>query len=213
MKRLGQEIVGLTLSSRPINFSSKSKLSFFGRVNDWKTRPEKVALPIFCFLILSSFLQSCALTATRPVQEMSNTAAAIRAAKQVRADTLAPELFRVSKEWFYKARNEYRLKNFKEAKIYAERARLKAEKAEFQAISNGGQRNAELNQEIDPFDQVPLENPDSFGDEADNQLGVPDSVTYESAVEQRQAEADARARQQAQQNLSGSGSPPPSQTP
>ena len=83
---------------------------------------------------------SCALTATRPVQEMSDTGAAIRAAKEVQADTLAPELYRQANEWFLKARREYKFKNFLFAKEYAGKARKFAEQAEFEAIKNGGNR-------------------------------------------------------------------------
>ncbi len=130
--------------------------------------------------------------ATRPVQEMSNTASAIRAAKEVKADTLAPELFRISREWFYRSRKEYRLKNFKEAKIYSTQARIFAEKAEFQAIQNGGKRNASDAIEEDPFDDTPDEPPIKT-----NTQGLPDSVTYESAIENRKEAANAkRARQQ-----------------
>jgi hypothetical protein len=86
-------------------------------------------------------LGGCALFATRPVQEMSNTSAAMRAAKEVQADTLAPELFRQANEWFFKARAQYKFKNFQEAHEYATKARVLAEQAEFEAIRNGGVRS------------------------------------------------------------------------
>jgi hypothetical protein len=82
----------------------------------------------------------CSILATRPVQEMSDTAAALRAAKEVQADVLAPELFRKSNEWFFRARHEYKFKNFKLAKEYAYKARFLAEQAEFEALKNGGIR-------------------------------------------------------------------------
>ncbi len=85
-------------------------------------------------------LSGCSLTATRPMQEMSYTSAAIRAAKEVQADNLAPETYRQANEWFRKARKEYRLKNFKQAKDYADKARSLAEQAEFDSIVNGGNR-------------------------------------------------------------------------
>src|SRR6185312_12007222 len=85
-------------------------------------------------------LAACALTATRPTQEMSDTGAALRAAKEVQADTLAPELYRQANEWWLKARREYKFKNFSFAKDYAAKARKFAEKAEFEAIKNGGNR-------------------------------------------------------------------------
>ncbi|MGK5082952.1 DUF4398 domain-containing protein [Bdellovibrionota bacterium FG-1] len=86
-------------------------------------------------------LGGCAILGTRPVQEMSNTAASIRAAREVQADTLAPELFRQANEWFFKAKREYKFKNFDLAQSYAKKARLFAEEAEFEAIRNGGNRS------------------------------------------------------------------------
>lgn len=81
---------------------------------------------------------------TRPVQEMSDTAAAIRAAREVQADTLSPELFRQANEWFFRAKNEYKLKNFKLAQDYALKARSFAEKAEFEVLKSGGSRNQQV---------------------------------------------------------------------
>lgn len=96
------------------------------------------------FLFVSCLLEfgsvSCSLTATRPTQEMSNTNAAIRAAKEVQADTLAPELYRQSTEWYLRAKHEYKFKNFQLAKEYADKARRLAEQAEFDSLRNGGNR-------------------------------------------------------------------------
>ncbi len=83
---------------------------------------------------------ACSVFATRPVQEMSDTASALRAAREVQADTLTPELFRQASEWFYKARKEYKFKNFKLAKDYAAKSRRLAEQAEFESIRIGGNR-------------------------------------------------------------------------
>lgn len=95
-------------------------------------------LPLTLLLISSSL--GCSLLATRPVQEMSDTTAALRAAKEVQADTLAPELYRKANELFLKARKEYKYKNFYLANDYAEQARALAEQAEFEAIRGGGIR-------------------------------------------------------------------------
>jgi len=92
-------------------------------------------------VLLLAVLSGCTVLATRPVQLMSDTAAAIRAAREVQADTLAPEPYRQATEWFFKASQEYKLKNFKLAIDYASRARTFAEQAEFQAISNGAKTN------------------------------------------------------------------------
>lgn len=74
---------------------------------------------------------------------MSDTSAALRAAKEVQADVLAPELYRLSSEWFSKSKREYRFKNFHLAQQYANKARSFAEQAEFTAIRNGGNRSVE----------------------------------------------------------------------
>jgi hypothetical protein len=92
--------------------------------------------------LLSVFICSCSITAVRPAQEMSNMEVAIKAAKEVGADLLAPELFRTSLERSQEARKQYRFKNFMQAKELADQARVFAEKAEFESIRNGGKREA-----------------------------------------------------------------------
>lgn len=91
---------------------------------------------------LSVLLSSCSITAVRPAQEMSNMEVAIKAAKEMGADILAPELYRTSIERGQEARKEYRFKNFMKAKDLADQARLFAEKAEYESIRNGGKREA-----------------------------------------------------------------------
>lgn len=71
---------------------------------------------------------------------MSDTAAAIHAAREVQADVLAPELFRQSSELFFKARQEYKFKYYDKAKEHALLARKFAEQAELDALVNGGSR-------------------------------------------------------------------------
>ena len=71
---------------------------------------------------------------------MSDTASSLRAAREVQSETLAPELYRQASEWFTRARQEYKFKNFKMAVHYARKARNFAEQAEFQAIRNGGKQ-------------------------------------------------------------------------
>lgn len=90
--------------------------------------------------LLVSGIWGCSMLATRPVQEMSDTSAAIKAAREVQADTKEPELYRQAMEWYSKARQEYRLKNFQLALEYAKKARSFAEQAEFNAVSMGASR-------------------------------------------------------------------------
>ena len=65
---------------------------------------------------------------------------AIRAAKEVNADVLAPELYRLANETSQVARREFRYRNFQDAKRLADQARVFAEKAEFESIRKGGKR-------------------------------------------------------------------------
>lgn len=73
---------------------------------------------------------------------MSNTSAALKAAKEVQADVLAPVLYREANEWFQRAKAEYKLKNFQTAEEYALKSRGFAEQAEFEVVKSGGQRAA-----------------------------------------------------------------------
>lgn len=86
-----------------------------------------------------SVLASCSLFRTRPVQEMSDTAAAMKAAKDAQADVIAPVLYREANEWWQKAKAEYKYKNFEDAESYAIKARKLAEQAEFEVLKNPGQ--------------------------------------------------------------------------
>ena len=99
------------------------------------------------FLFFSNL--SCTILATRPLQEMSLTASALRAAHEVKADTLAPELFHQASDLFDQAKYEYRFKNFDLAREYSIRARGFAERAEFASLQAGASRQEE--ELIDPM--------------------------------------------------------------
>jgi hypothetical protein len=101
----------------------------------------------------------CSLFVTRPVQEMSDTNAAIKAAKEVQADVKSPELYRQANEWFLRAKAEYKLKNFDIALDDARKARHFAEEAEFEVIKNGGTRGDDQQ----PIDQSAQAQPASQG--------------------------------------------------
>ena len=94
------------------------------------------------FFFTLAGLAGCSIAATRPVQEMSDAVAAMKAAREVQADSNAPEYFRLSEELYFKARQEYKLKNFSRAKKLAEQAREAAEKAEFLSIRAGATRSS-----------------------------------------------------------------------
>lgn len=79
---------------------------------------------------------------------MSDTSAALKAAREVNADSLAPEKFRRATEAYFRAQNEYRLKNFQIAEDYAKRAKLLAEESEFDALRQGSPRASLLPPEV-----------------------------------------------------------------
>jgi hypothetical protein len=99
-----------------------------------ESQKNKLIFLLICFCISSS----CSVTQTRPVQEMADAEAALNAAKSLHADILVPELYRVATESFYKAKREYRLKNFEEALQFALKTIKLSEKAEFEAYLKGG---------------------------------------------------------------------------
>lgn len=101
-------------------------------------------------LLAFAALSGCSVAATRPVQLMSDTSAAIRAAREVQADSLAPELFRQASEWYAKAKREYKFKNFKDANDFARKARRYAEQAEVEAIQAGAKRTEALGEPMAP---------------------------------------------------------------
>ena len=146
---------------------------------------------------------SCSVFATRPVQDMSDTTAAIRAAKEVQADTLAPELYREATEWFFRARKEYNFKNFQLAQEYAIKARRFAENAEFEALRNGGNRT-----DVAPPDQATqVQNPEP----APSPYAYPTPQgTPADVYEQRKAEDE--ARKQREEELQNRTQPTPTPT-
>ena len=85
-------------------------------------------------------LSACSIFATRPTQELSDTLAAFRAAREVQADTLAPDTFRHAGEWLLLAKRQYKIKNFQAAQEYLTHARRLAEIAEFKALKRGAAR-------------------------------------------------------------------------
>jgi hypothetical protein len=122
-------------------------------------------------------LVSCSLFKTRPVQEMSDTAAAMKAAKDAQADIIAPVLYREANEWWQKAKAEYKYKNFEEAEAYAKKARRLAEQAEFEVLKNPGQHTeSSMDSGATPMGEpAPAETPYAYP--------TPTGTPYERAVQ------------------------------
>ena len=132
---------------------------------------------------------------------MSDTAAAIRAAREVQADTLAPEFYREANEWWNKAKKEYKFKNFKLALDYSGKARRLAERAEFESIRNGGTRS-QVDTPPDPFarPEAPAAKYEPY------QYPTPVGTPQES-YDQRKAEEDREKARNANTGAAGSGGP------
>lgn len=91
-------------------------------------------LKSFLIIILMITLGACGLTQTRPKYEMSLATAAFLAAKEAKAISLAPNLYRKAETYFLKARSAYKNKYFNKAKQYALLSKHFSEKAEYNAI-------------------------------------------------------------------------------
>ena len=83
-------------------------------------------------LVLLLFTVGCAIT-TRPKKEMSFAAAAFKAAKTAKAQTISPSLYRKAEYYYLRAKASYRRKYFDKAKQYAELSIKFSELAEFDA--------------------------------------------------------------------------------
>ena len=84
-------------------------------------------------VLILVFTSGCAITATRPKKEMSFAAAAFKAAKLAKAQTISPNLYRKAEFYYLKAKGSYRRKYFDKAKQYAELSIKFSEMAEFDA--------------------------------------------------------------------------------
>ena len=94
-----------------------------------------------CLIIFGA----CGLTTTRPKLEMSLAASAYVAARDAKADTLAPNIFRKAEEYYLKAKSSYRRKYFNKAKQYAVLSKKFSEQAEYEAVRRSALENTNSN--------------------------------------------------------------------
>lgn len=98
-------------------------------------------------LLLSTaafFVPGCAAIESRPVKQLAYAEAAMQGATLASADTNADTapVYQLAKDALARARSYYRLKNFKQARILAVRARRLAEEAEWKALrGNSGSKD------------------------------------------------------------------------
>jgi hypothetical protein len=88
----------------------------------------------FFLISLLVILTACGLATTRPKLEMSLAQSAFLAAREAKAQTLAPGLYRKAEFYYLKAKSSYKRKYFNKAKQYAILSKNFSERAEFVAI-------------------------------------------------------------------------------
>lgn len=93
----------------------------------------RLCFSVLVILLVLVSLPGCGMFSTRPAHHLGYAEAAYLAAQRANAETNAPQSFQLARETLYRARASFRLKNFKEARRLAVRARLLAEEAEFQS--------------------------------------------------------------------------------
>lgn len=91
-------------------------------------------------------LSGCTMIETRPVRQMAYAEAAVQGAALANAETNPDTMavYQLAKDSLARARSFYRLKNFKECRMLAVRARRLAEEAEWKALrGNSGSKEPE----------------------------------------------------------------------
>ena len=97
----------------------------------------KAALPLgLAAFLLCPVLFGCTAIETRPVKQMAYAEAAVQGATLANAETNPDKMavFQLAKDSLARARSFYRLKNFRECRKLAVRARRLAEEAEWKAL-------------------------------------------------------------------------------
>lgn len=83
----------------------------------------------FAFVVL--WLVGCA---HRPIEELVLADVAVKAAQKVKADSLAPDMYRKAENYFLRAKKDFSEGYFDSCRRYASDARMLAEQAEYKAL-------------------------------------------------------------------------------
>lgn len=70
----------------------------------------------------------------RPLEDLALADVAVKAAQKVRADSLAPDLFRKAENFYLRAKKDYAEGYYESSRKFSEQARLMAEQAEYKAL-------------------------------------------------------------------------------
>jgi hypothetical protein len=90
---------------------------------------------LFCFLSVA-FLCGCH---PRPTEDLVLADVALRAAQKVKADALAPDLYRKAENFFLRAKKDYGEGYYDSCRKFSNQARMLAEQAEFSALKKQSQ--------------------------------------------------------------------------
>ncbi len=85
----------------------------------------------YAWLALSLFLFGCQ---HRPIQELVLADVAVKAAAKVKADALAPDMYRKAENTYLRAKRDFEEGYYDSCRKFANDARILAEKAEYASI-------------------------------------------------------------------------------
>jgi hypothetical protein len=85
----------------------------------------------YVWLVPFLFLFGCQ---HRPIQELVLADVAVKAAAKVKADALAPDMYRKAENTYLRAKRDFEEGYYDSCRKFADEARILAEKAEYQAI-------------------------------------------------------------------------------
>ncbi|NBT57931.1 DUF4398 domain-containing protein [bacterium] len=88
----------------------------------------------FLRILFVSVLLGVAACHPRPIDDMILADVALKAAQKVKAEVLAPDIYRRAENFYLRAKKDYNEGYFDSAKKFAHRARQTAEQAEYQSI-------------------------------------------------------------------------------
>jgi hypothetical protein len=84
--------------------------------------------------IAGSTLLTFAACHPRPSEELALADVAVKAAQKVKADALAPDLYRKAENFYLRAKKDYNEGYYDSSRKFAEQARVMAEKAEYKSL-------------------------------------------------------------------------------
>lgn len=131
-------------------------MSEAGQLSLMKNKQRNRLRPISNFVLLVGFVfcSGCGILATRPDNHLAYAEAAFQAAQKDGADTAEPQTFQLARETLARARSAYRLKNFRDARRLAIRARILSEEAEFKTKHRDAKNSENPSSHVDATEKL-----------------------------------------------------------